>query len=174
MTAYRFELRLTGNVEAAVDALYEAGWNDAGVSCDATSGSAEFVREAGSAIEAITSAIEQAEACGLEVTGVTEDLVTLSEIAERTDRTLASVDHWVRGRRGPGGFPPPRVARSRASLYSWTDVTTWLSGHDVVDLDVSVREVARACALVDAALRTRQGLRALPQEHRELVARLVA
>jgi hypothetical protein len=174
MAHYRFELHFLGNVEAVIDALYEAGWDDAGVSGDHRGGSAEFVREATSAIAAVTSAIEQAERCGLEVTGVTEDLVTLADIAERTGRTLAAVDLWVRGRRGPGDFPAPRVPRARAAMFSWAEVATWLSDAGLIDVDETTVEMARSCALIDSALRTRRGLRQVPPDERHRVACLVA
>jgi hypothetical protein len=174
VTVYRFELKLKGDVASSIDALFEAGWDDAGISGDDVGGSAEFDREAASAVGAVTSAIEQAEQVGLEVTGVTEDLVTLSEIADRAGRTLAAVDNWVHARRGPGGFPEPRTPRPRAALYSWAEVSAWLSTHNFADIDQADTEVAEACAVIDAALRTRDGLRRLPAAERNQVARLVA
>jgi hypothetical protein len=174
MPTYVFELHLAGDVDDSIDALYEAGWDDATVSGDHKGGTAGFYRESGTAVQALVSAIEQAEECGLEVIGVSEDLATLREIAERTGRTLAAVDNWVKGRRGPGGFPEPRVARRRAALYSWADVSTWLSTHGVVEINPIVREVAHACAIIDAAIRTRRGIRDLPSEDRRKVVRLVA
>ncbi|NEE01976.1 hypothetical protein [Phytoactinopolyspora halotolerans] len=174
MPFYVFELELVGNIDESLDALYEAGYDDAVVGGDERGGSAGFDREAGSAIEAIMSAIDQAEACGLEVVGVTEDLVTLGEIAERAGRTLAAVENWVKGRRGPGGFPEPRVPRPRAALYSWADVSTWLSAGGVVEINPVVLETAHACSVIDAAIRTRRGLRDLPDEDRAKVVQLVA
>lgn len=174
MTTYRFELTLSGDVAGSVDALYEAGWDDAGVSGDDFGGSAEFDRDAPSAVHAVASAIEQAENAGLTVTGVSEDLVTLGEIAERAGRTLAAVDNWVHGRRGPGSFPDPRVPRARAALYSWADVATWLSTHGLAEISDADLEIARACVIIDAALKTRDGLRRLPAAERRRVARLVA
>lgn len=175
MPTYVFEVHFTGDLEAVIDDLYEAGWDDATVSGTGRGGHAGFYREAGTAVEAVISAIRQAESCGLEVTGVTEDLVTLGEIAERTDRTLAAVENWVKGRRGPGGFPEPRVARGRAALYSWADVSTWLSVQGIVDVKSSEIEMAHACSLIDAALRTRRALRELPHEDdRQRVVQLVS
>lgn len=87
MDVYRFELHFMAPPgEQVIDRLYEAGWDDATVSLDPDVGGigvAAFDREAGSAVEAIASAIRQGRAAGVEITGVTEDLVTLSEIAER-------------------------------------------------------------------------------------------
>lgn len=174
MPVYSFEVHLSGNLGDTMDDLYRAGWDDATVSGDHSGGYGGFSREAGTAVEAVISAIKQAESCGLQVTGVTEDLVTLGEIAERTGRTLAAVENWVKGRRGPGGFPPPRVPRGRAALYGWADVATWLAARDVVAIKPAEIEIAHACMLIDAAIRTRQGLRELPQGDRERVLQLVA
>ena len=131
MTTYSFELHFAApSGEETIDALYEAGWNDATVSLDPVAGGpgvAVFDREASTAVEAITSAISQGRAAGVEITGVSEDRVALSEIAERTGRTFATADHWAVGRRGPGP-PAPKVRRPRVSLWSWAEVVTWL--HD--------------------------------------------
>ncbi|WP_129663695.1 helix-turn-helix transcriptional regulator [Phytoactinopolyspora endophytica] len=174
MPVYVFEVELVGNIDESLDALFEAGYDDALVRGDDRGGSAGFDREAGTAIEAIVSAIDQAEACGLEVVGVTEDLVTLGEIAERTGRTLAAVENWVKGRRGPGDFPEPRVPRPRAALYSWADVATWLSVHEVFEINPVDLETAHACTVIDAAIRTRRGLRTIPQPDRDRIVKLVA
>lgn len=126
VTVYCFELSFTAPPgERTIDALYEAGWDDATVSFDPMVGGpglAAFDREANSAVEAIASAIRQVRSAGAEITAVSEDLVTLAEIAERAGRTLATADHWPAGRRGPGRFPEPRIRRPRASLYSWAQV----------------------------------------------------
>jgi hypothetical protein len=82
-----------------------------------------FSREADDAVQAIVSAIEDTEAAGMRVTGVTEDRVTIGEIAERAKVTSASAHYWVSGERGPGSFPEPVIRRQRASLYSWAEVS---------------------------------------------------
>jgi hypothetical protein len=88
--------------------------------------------------------------------------------------TSAAVRYWVSGERGPGGFPEPAVKRQRASLYSWTQVSAWLSAARLGAVDHLAEETARACALIDAALTVRRGLRDLPKHDRPLIARLVA
>jgi hypothetical protein len=158
MPKYAFEVYFNGPAggDALIDALYEAGWDDSTVSFDAYaggSGSAVFDREAPSAVEAIVSAVRQGQACGLDVTGVTGDLVTLDMIAERVGRTLAAVDHWVHGRRGPGGFPAPSVPRARAALWSWTEVAEWLAAGRLAAIPPEDIETARACRAVDLVLR---------------------
>jgi hypothetical protein len=158
MPMYSFEVHFTGPAggDALTDALCEAGWDDATVSFDVDLGGeglAAFDREASSAIDAIVSAIKQGQECGLDVTGVSDDTVSLGEIAERIGRTLAAVDHWVRGRRGPGDFPAPRVPRERAALWSWAEVAGWLNANGLADIPAEDIEAARACRAVDMVLR---------------------
>lgn len=160
MPKYTFEVQFNGPAEGdtLINALYEAGWDDSTISFDPDvggAGSAIFHREAASAVTAIVSAIKQGQTCGLDVTEVTGDTVTLDEIAERVGRTLAAVDHWVHGRRGPGGFPPPLVPRPRAALWSWTEVAEWIAMNRLVDIPPEDIEVARACRAIDLVLRAR-------------------
>jgi hypothetical protein len=158
MPTYSFEVHFTGPAggDVLTDALYEAGWDDATVSFNADTGGvghAAFDRDAPSAIEAIVSAIEQGRDAGLDVTGVRDDMVSLGEIAERVGRTLAAVDHWVRGRRGPGGFPAPRVPRARAALWSWAEVAEWLVAGGLAEIPPEDIETARICRAVDMVLK---------------------
>jgi len=59
---------------------------------------------------------------------LSEDLVTLKEIAARTRRPYESVRLLAAGKRGPGGFPGPMSSHGWA-LYSWTQVSEWLTRH---------------------------------------------
>ncbi|MER6825909.1 hypothetical protein ABT352_07965 [Streptosporangium sp. NPDC000563] len=76
MTIYSFDLHFTApSGEAVIDALYEAGWDDATVSFDPVAGGpgvATFDREASGAVEAIASAIAQGRSAGIEVSEVSE------------------------------------------------------------------------------------------------------
>jgi predicted DNA-binding transcriptional regulator AlpA len=87
---------------------------------------------------------------------VSDDTVSMGEIAERIGRTLAAVDHWVRGRRGPGDFPAPRVPRDRAALWSWAEVSAWLVANGLAEIPPEEIETARVCHAVDMVLRARQ------------------
>ncbi len=133
-----------------------------------------FSREADDAVQALVSAVEDVEAAGLRVTGVTEDRVMADEIAQRAKVTSASVRYWMSGERGPGGFPDPVVRRPRASLYSWAEVSGRLAAARLGQIDHLAAQTARACALVGAALTVRDGLRELPAHDRPLIAGLVA
>jgi len=88
--------------------------------------------------------------------------------------TAASVRYWIAGDRGPGDFPEPKVRRRRVSLYSWAEVSAWLAAAKLGEVDHVAAETAQACALIDAALVVRRGLRELPKHDRPLVAGLVA
>jgi hypothetical protein len=110
VNTYWFDLEVGGpvtddNVEALGDILTAADGIDATVQADHRGGKVMFNREAHNAIEAITSAIEQVTAAGINVTGVTEDLVVTDEIAERAKVTPAAVRYWMSGERGPSGLP---------------------------------------------------------------------
>lgn len=178
LTTYTFEISFLGDPgESTIDALYEAGWDDAAVSFDPAlggSGVGTFDRDATTAVQALASAISQGREAGVAVTGVTENLVPLTEIAERTGRTFAAVDHWASGRRGPGGFPAPLIGRARASLYSWAEVSLWLHEHGLADVLAADVEIARACAVADSLLRAQRLEYDLPPRDRKLLRRAVA
>jgi hypothetical protein len=179
MNTYWFDVEVAGPVtDSQIDALggilSAAGGIDASVQAGDQGGTVMFSREADDALQAIVSAIEQAETAGMTVTGVAEDLVTVGEIAERARVTPASVRYWLAGERGPGNFPEPRVPRQRASLYSWAEVSAWLAAAKLGEVDHLAAETAQACALVNAALTVRDGMRHLPAHDRPLLARLVA
>jgi hypothetical protein len=176
---YWFEVGVAGPVtgddaEALGRVLTGAGGIDATVQAGERGGTVMLCREADDAVQAIVSAIADVEAAGMSVTGVTEDLVVIEEIAQRARVTSAAVRYWVSGERGPGGFPEPVVKRQRASLYSWAQVSAWLAAARLGEMDHLAEGTARACALINAALTVRQGLRELPKHDRPLVARLVA
>ncbi|MFF5211714.1 hypothetical protein [Streptosporangium sp. NPDC000396] len=178
MTVYSFELRFTAPAgESVIDTLYESGWDDATVSLDPETGGpgiAAFDREAATAVEAIASAIVQGRTAGVEITGVSEDLVTLAEIADRAGRTFATADHWAAGRRGPGGFPAPKVQRPRVSLWSWAEVVTWLHENRLAEVSLMEVEVARVCEIADSLIRAHRLQRRLPVKDRELLRHAMA
>jgi hypothetical protein len=178
VTNYSFELYFTAPPgEHIIDALYEAGWADATVDFDPAMGGegwATFHREAPSALQAVVSAIREGRKAGVELLGVTEDYVTLGEIAERTGRTPAAVDHWATGRRGPGEFPEPRVPRPRVSLYSWAEVSMWLVANGLAALSPADVEIARICEVTDATLRARRLQQQLSATDLETLSQAVA
>jgi hypothetical protein len=179
MNVYWFDIEVAGPVtdehaEVLWDVLEARDGVDATVQAGDRGGKVMFSREADDAVQAIVSAIEDVEAAGMVVTSTIEDRVTVEEIAERAKVTSASVRYWISGERGPGGFPEPKVKRRRASLYSWAEVSGWLSVAKLGEVDHLAAETAWACALMQAVLIVRRGMRELPKHDRPLVARLVA
>jgi hypothetical protein len=178
MYTYWFELEVSGPVteddaEALGAVLAAGGGIDATVQAGADGGTVLFSREADSALHAVISAIEDVRAAGMTVTGAKEDLVVTEEIAARARVTAAAVRYWIAGDRGPGGFPAARVRHQRNSLYSWAEVSAWLAAAKLGEVDHAAAETARACALVNAALTVRDGMRELPAHDRPLLARFV-
>ena len=114
MGEHNFTLTIQGTYsDAVLDALFEAGCDDATISHKGDLLFAEFDREADSLLDAVVSAIGDVESvdgpAALHVDP--DDLVWASEIAERLGRTRQSVDLLIKGQRGPGGFPAPTSTR---------------------------------------------------------------
>jgi hypothetical protein len=178
MDTYWFDVEVAGpvtdaHIEAFAEVLAGAGGIDASVQADERGGTIIFSREAEDAIQAVVTAVQDVAAAGIQVLGVTEDLVTADDIAERARVTPAAVRYWITGERGPGGFASPRVRRQRASLYSWAEVSGWLEKARLGEVDHGAAQTAVACALVNAALTLRKGMRGLPAHERPLLASLV-
>ena len=115
---------------AAIDALYEAGCDDALIGRTDGIQYIEFDREAAGVVEAVLSAVADIERVdGVKVTRIADaGLVSMADIAVRTGRTREGVRLLVTGARGPGGFPPPVTdPRSRYRLWRWSDVERWLT-----------------------------------------------
>jgi hypothetical protein len=175
MSTYWFELEIgpVGDLEEAAERLYSI-CGDGQLSGDERGGTILFSRETVNAIQAILSAIDDSERAGLSVKSVVEDLMTVEEIAEKTGRSGPAVGHWITGERGPGGFPVPVIHRSsRIRLYSWAQVSRWLSDAHLGQVDSVAAETAAACAEVGTLLRARQILRDAPSAKREALVRLI-
>lgn len=174
MDEHEFTLIIDGDLEdaAIVDALFEAGCDDATLGTIDGVGYAEFTRESSSFGEAVRTAIEQVEAIeGLRVVRVEpDDLVTMSEIARRLGRSRESVRLLASGRRGKGDFPPPvSHLRTRNRLWRWSEVAAWAQGNDS-SFDLAS---ATAIAAFNAALTLRETRRQLRPTDRDLVNSLV-
>lgn len=131
--------------ERVAERLFEAGLDDGTVSGESGFIAVDLDREADSFAEAITSALQQLQRAQLPVSHIVDDwLVSLEEIASRLDRTRQSVQHWVQGTRGPGGFPVPHIDKSpHIRLWRWEAVADWLAQADLLSIternDVSSR-----------------------------------
>jgi hypothetical protein len=123
-----------------LDALFEAGCDDATFGAEKGVPIGQFDREAPTLAEAIASAVRDIESAGLTVLRVLdEDLLTLADIADRIGQSRESVRRYAAGERGPGRFPPPvNPVRDGTVFYRWTEVVPWLRtglGLDVPEVD---------------------------------------
>ena len=134
MTAHEFTLIVEGpdlQAESLVETLFEAGLDDATLGRVGAIQYLDFDREAESFADAVISATESLESAvqGVRVVHLEpDDLVTMSEIAERVGRTRESVRLLISGDRGPGGFPAPATHfRSRQRMWRWQEVVVWFA-----------------------------------------------
>jgi hypothetical protein len=93
---------------------------------------------------------------------VDQDLVSVSDIAQRIGRTRESVRLLVAGKRGPGRFPPPiGVVGDGIRVWPWSVVLEW--SDEVLDVDLGEKGVPPLTAAVldvSFATRTQPGLAA--------------
>ena len=133
MTSHQFTLIVEGpdlQDAANIEALFEAGCDDATIGRVGSIQYLDFDREAATFADAVFEATEAVEsAVDARVVHLEpDDLVTMVEIAERTGRTRESVRLLVSGERGPGGFPGPATHfKSRQRMWRWQDVAVWFA-----------------------------------------------
>lgn len=132
LPAFRFVLLIRGadlRAPENFDALHAGGCGDAIYGRRQGIQFAEFARADTSLDSAVISAIDAVEAAvpGAQVVRVEpDDLVTLTEIANRTSRTKESVRLYSEARRGPGGFPAPVAwLAAKQRIWQWADVVAW-------------------------------------------------
>jgi len=170
MDTHNFMLILDGPIdEATSDLIYEAGLDDAAITAFDGHPALDVDREAPTLLDAITSAVTQAESVTdihvLRVEG--EELVSQADIAERTGRSRQAVNHWINRDADSSGFPDPAYGTTtRSPLWRWTDVQAWL------EPDVQTDDRSRIVALVNATLLARRNL--LDDDERKLVETLLA
>lgn len=172
MGEHEFTLVIDGRVEddAVVDKLFEAGCSDATIGSVDGVGYADFHREAETFADAVRSALEEVESVsGLRVLRVEpDDLVTMSEIAERLGRTRESIRLLVSGQRGRGDFPAPiSHLRSRSRLWRWSEVSEWAGAGSPEE-----QQNARFTASINAALELRRQRRDLADQERSILEAL--
>ena len=132
MPTYQFTLIVEGpdlQADELIDALYEAGCDDATLGRANGIQYLDFDRRADALEESILSAVADLERIGRGVTVVRladAGLVSMADIASRAGRTREGVRLLIAGERGPGGFPPPITdPRSRYRLWRWSEVDRW-------------------------------------------------
>jgi len=176
---YEFVLRFQlPDVEAQpddyLDALYEAGCDDAlvGIGLPGYIG-LDFCREAESASEAISSAIENTLAAIPDalLVEVTPDLLNLSEMADLISAQVQPVTRQAMRKYAFGQvakmktrFPPAAVA-SRSPLWHLDDVVNWLveNGKAEPDNAFSLIQTARTARVLNVRLQA-EALEALDDQ----------
>jgi hypothetical protein len=134
MNTYNFTLVLDAAdllEETILDALFEAGCDDASFGMRDSQATAEFDREAVSFSEAVVSAIRHVEGAnvGARVLRVEpDDLVSAQVIAGRVGRSPESIRLLAKGDRGPKTFPAP-LARidAKTRVWRWNEVSDWFA-----------------------------------------------
>jgi predicted DNA-binding transcriptional regulator AlpA len=162
MRSYNFTLIVEGadlQTDEAQNVLFEAGCDDATFGSVNGVQFAEFDREASSYVQALTSAIVaiQRTIRGARIVHVEPDeLVTMSEIAERVGRSRESIRLLIAGERGPGDFPAPvSHVQTRNRLWRLPDVLRWFATHyenEFGDVLVNVPENPNVTAMMNALL----------------------
>ncbi len=168
MNTHKFTLVIDGDAGAdeRINALFDAGCDDATFSHGSTNSYGDFDRDADSLLEAVLSAVEAVESVdGLTVRRIDEeDLVTVTDIAERLGRSRQSVNQLIAGDRGDGTFPQPLGrTRGHGRVWAWSEVAEWAK----VGYDAETNAVVHA---VNGALALRRAGRALgAKELRRLI-----
>jgi hypothetical protein len=163
--------------EASADALFEAGCDDATIGRVGATQYLDFDREAASFADAVfdaTRAVEGALPGARVVHLEPDDLVTMSEIAERTGRTRESVRLLVSGDRGPGGFPAPATHfRSRQRMWRWQEVAAWFV-EELGEAELRAGDGKTAAFIVafNAGLTLRAARGRIPAEERRRLRKL--
>lgn len=134
MTIYTFTLQLDAPpTDDQIDRFFGNGVGDGLPGVTNGVGVVDFDREADTLAAAISSAIKDVEKVrGLHVTRVAPDeLVTATEIAQRTGRSRESIRLLAAGLRGSGDFPAPAArVTGRSPLWRWSDVAAWAGTPD--------------------------------------------
>lgn len=165
MPTFEFTLRLNREItDDEIDALYEAGLDDAAIETGPLGAMATFDREAPSLVAAIVSAVHDIEKVdGLLAAGLVHDEeVTIADIAKRLDRSPESVRLLARGRRGPGGFPHPRhITPGGEQIWDWLSVAGWVVEHLP---QAHISRPVRALVTADRVIAAREALLTEPDE----------
>lgn len=115
--------------DPTLDRLYET-FEDVSAGSVAGRVTVEFVVEATGPSEALFNTLARfSEAFPhVRVLRLDRDLVSIPDVADRTDRTPESVRLLVNGKRGPGGFPTPVGALGGGTrVWEWAAVVEWLT-----------------------------------------------
>ena len=180
MSSYQFTLIVEGpdlQSDTVVDALFDAGCDDALVGRTDGIQYLDFDRDGPNPETAILSAIADVERLpGVEVIRIAGcGLVSMADIATRTRRSRESIRLLVTNERGPGGFPAPVTdPRTRYRLWRWSEVRRWFETNYATSLvqphDQGYEQVASA---INASLELRHYGRFIRPEQRARLHQLM-
>ena len=138
---------MTRNASDYLDALYEAGCDDAVVGTGKPGSIAlDFSREAASADEAMHSAIQAVGQAipGASLVEVEPDLVTLTDIAELVGCSRQNMRKYAMGDIKSISAPfPPAMFTGDPMLWHLAEVAAWLKRNTEFQLPANVAGVAR-------------------------------
>jgi hypothetical protein len=137
MKTFEFTVIITGQDiedDDFIDAVFEAGCDDSTLSLQKGVIIADFTRESVSFSRAVIQACQQLQSTGATIERVEPDhLVSLSEIAERSNLSRQAISLYIKGDR-QDHFPGPAAkVTSKHPLWDWHEVTQWLFERNYID-----------------------------------------
>ena len=143
MSKFEFTVIATGvnpTEDDFEDRFVDAGCDDATIAFQKGLIVIEFDREGTSYAAALSSALRDVDDAGAVVKAVEPThLVSLADIARRSNLTRAAISHYSSGARG-SDFPQPALRVTTDSpLWDWSEVASWLYERDQIDRSELVR-----------------------------------
>jgi len=160
MSEYTFVLNFSlpdrqADPEAYLDALYEAGCDDAaiGVGQFGMIG-LDFTRAAASAEEAIRSAIDNVRSAipGATLVQAGPDMVGLTQMAEIFGFSRQNMRKYATGQSGGSATFPSPVVLGDPSLWHLAEIVAWLGRHTSIQPPHGVLAVSQAAAKLNFAI----------------------
>jgi predicted DNA-binding transcriptional regulator AlpA len=159
----------SGDVDQIIERLGAAGCDDAlvGVGQPGRIG-LDFIREAGTAREAMVSALRDVKAAipAATLMEASPDLVGLSDVAEVVGLSRQNMRKLMVN---SGGFPSPVHAGSTA-VWHLADILSWLDAKGTYRFEKSILEVAKTAMLINFAKESRYHQQVIPKDISELTA----
>ena len=163
--------------DTAVDALFDAGCDDALVGRTDGIQYLDFDRSGPNPETAILSAIADVERLpGVEVLRLAGgELVSMADIGVHTGRSRESIRLLVTNERGPGGFPAPVTdPRTRYRLWRWSEVRRWFATHyPTSPMQKDDQGYEQVAAAINASLEVRHYCRDVRPEQRARLHQLI-
>lgn len=175
MKEYDFTLKFalknpSADLDACVEKLYESGCDDAVIGVGKTGHIAlNFIREAASAFDAVSSAIADVKRAipGCTLTEAGPDFVGLTDVANLLGCSRQNIRKLVVT--SEPDAPPPAYSGT-PSIWHLSEVLTWLRENKAYEIDEMLLEVARTSMDINTA---KSWQKVEPSRQQELNALLV-